>query len=299
MINEYAVSPSLFNNLKDIAFLYGAFGVDHGRFISEYPRKRKWAELARYFIKQNARDDIEQKKLIELLITLTNRSLYQRQSAPWDAEKNWIDNVIDENDRRAFRGILNHESVADRKEVLTIEDTCLAPKWNNPPSISIPRTAVKMVRAALPLIHLSGTLVLIERNFESADGRFSKVLVEFAEQILQQAHQPKITQIKYVTTYESDRFSSRTKEKFKQECMKNLPRILPLGISVKFIVKAKKLLHDRFVLTDRGCIQFGIGLDEGDGDVLITRLSDEDFRKQWESWSRNSCHEFVIDGVRT
>ena len=298
MINEYAVSPALFNSIKDIAFLYGAFGVDHGRLISEYPRKGKWAEFARYFIKQNAKDDTEQKKLMELLISLANRSLYQRQGAQWDDGKDWIGNAIDENERRIFRGILNHESVVDSREVLTIGDTCLVTHWNNPPSISVPRKSVEMVRASIPLIHLSGTLVLIERNFEPADARFTKVLVEFAKQILGQTHQPKITQIKYVTTYEGDRSSSRTKEKFEQECRENLSHILPLGISVKFIVKVKKLLHDRFVLTNRGCIQFGIGLDEGDGEVLITRLSDKDFCNEWESWGKNSCHEFVIDGVR-
>jgi hypothetical protein len=298
MINEYAVSPALFNNINNIAFLYGAFGVNQGRLISEYPRKGEWAKFARYFIKQNAKDDIEQKKLVELLITLANRSLYERQSAQWDIQKNWIDNAINENDRRVFRGILNHESVTARKEVLTIGDTCLVPHWNNPPSLSVPRKSVDMVRASIPLIHLSKTLVLIERNFEPADARFTKVLVEFAKQILGQAHQPKITQIKYVTTYEGDRYLLRTKERFEQDCRVNLSHILPLGISVKFIVKAKKLLHDRFVLTDKGCIQFGIGLDEGDGEVLITRLSDKDFSNEWNSWDKNSCHEFVIDGKR-
>lgn len=298
MIYEYAVSPFLFNYANNIAFLHEAFGVDHGRLISEYPRKKKWIQIARHLIEKTARDDVEKSQLKELLMALERRALYDRQGAHWSDEKSWLANVLDENARRAFRGILNHESVNDYKEVLTVADTWRASQWKSPPSISVPRTAASIVEAVMPLVRLSTTLILIGRNFEPVDARFSKVLVEFAEQLLRQTHQLKITQIKYVTTYESNKGAPRTINMFENECRSILSSIVPRGISVKFIIKVKKLLHDRFVLTNRGCIQLGIGLDADDGDVLLTRLSNDDFMSQLEGWNKQSCHEFDIHGTR-
>jgi hypothetical protein len=294
MIYEYAVSPALFKNISNVAFLYEAFGIDHGRLISEYPRKRKWTQYARQFIKEHARDESEKNALLELLIALEKRALYERQSAIWDETKGWTDNTVDEHGRRPFRVILNHKP-SSQPDVTTIEDIWRVAPWRSPPSFSVTRVAHQMVDAVLPLIHLSTALVLIDRNFEPADARFSKVLIEFADRLLQQAHAPKICQIKYVTTYEGN---NRTFTQFENECRTILQSRLPMGITVKFVLKAKRLLHDRFVLTNRGCLNFGIGLDEGDGKVLVTRLSNDNFMAEWETWQQNSCHEFVIDGTR-
>ncbi|MCQ8105987.1 hypothetical protein NP590_17900 [Methylomonas sp. SURF-2] len=292
MIYEYAVSPALFKNISDVAFLYEAFGIDQGRLISEYPRKRKWTQYARELIKKHARDDSERNALIELLIALEKRALYERQSVIWDDNKKWIENAVDEHSRRPFRAILNHQPT-EQADVTTIADTWKVPQWKSPPSFSVSRNAKQMVDAASPLLHLSRVLVLIDRNFEPADARFSKVLIEFARRLQAQAHAPKILQIKYVTTYESN---NRTIGQFESECKSVLHTLLPTGISVKFFIKAKRLLHDRFVLTDRGCLQYGIGLDEGDGDVLVTRLSNDNFTDEWNKWEQNSCHNFVIEG---
>jgi len=226
MIYEYAVSPALFKNISDVAFLYEAFGIDQGRLISEYPRKRKWTQVARNLITQHARDESERSALIELLIALEKRALYDRQSAIWDDNKGWTENAVDEHSRRQFRAILNHKPT-EQADVTTIADTWKVPQWKSPPSFSVSRNARQMVDAALPLVHLSKVLVLIDRNFEPADARFSKVLIEFARRLLTQTHAPKISQIKYVTTHEDN--NNRTVKLFENECRTILQSRLPLG----------------------------------------------------------------------
>jgi hypothetical protein len=297
MIYEYAVSPLLFKSLDNIGFLHEAFGLDNGRFISDLPKKR-WVQLARQCIKETARDDIEKSELTALLMALDKRALYTRQSCSWsnDNDKKWIDNVLTEHASRAFQGILHHEKLTGSSDVLTTSDAWRDSRWKSPPSISVARNkASYIVQAVMPLLSISTKLILIDRNFEPSDGRFSKVLVEFAEQVLRQSHQPKITEIKYVTTYEGE---GRTIERFEKDCRDNLPSILPAGISIKFIIKSKKLLHDRFILTDKGCIQLGIGLDEGEGYVLLTRLSHHDFMLQLKSWDKVICHSFTLNGTQ-
>ena len=300
MIYEYAVSPLLFSSLNDIAFIYSTFGVDQGRFISNYPRKAKitWIQVARHMIEKAAHDDIEKSRLIELLMTLDRRALYERQAERWDNQKNWVTNVIEENARREFRAIINDQPVDNHQVVSTIPETFSNSSWNNPQSISVPRIAKDIVNATFPLIQLSKMLVLIDRNFEPSEPRFVNVLVEFSKQLLLQGHQPKINQIKYVTTYETDKSNPRTLERFEHECQSYLPEKLPTNISVKFFIKPKALLHDRFVLTDRGCIQLGHGLDEGNEKVLITRLSHDDFIHQKDFWDKQSCREFVVNGTK-
>lgn len=154
-----------------------------------------------------------------------------------------------------------------------------------------------MVRVVMPLIGMSTTLVLVDRNFDPADGRFSKVLAMFAERVKEQIHQPRIQQIKFVTTYEDEKFSF-SMPKFESRCREFLGTQIPVGISVCFHLKAKKLMHKRVVLTNRGCVTFDPGLDEGDGNVLLGRLSRDDFQTEWDSWSKSVAGTFTIDGSK-
>lgn len=91
-----------------------------------------------------------------------------------------------------------------------------------------------MVESVADLIDMSTSLILVDRNFNPADGRFSKVLVAFADYLLNKhIHQPKIQQIKFVTTYEQDH-CNKTIDQFEKRCRYFLSRILPNGIEVKF-----------------------------------------------------------------
>lgn len=295
MIYEYAVSPQLFGSQANLALLFHAFTADHGRMISDFPRRR-WVQLARALITKAVTEDSERKEWIELLMALEKHAIVERQGPLWTDGKLWIANALDEHQRRPFHGILVDKLIADIPQAIAIDATMhknLA--WSTPGTRSVPRRAREIVESVASLIDMSTTLVLVDRNFNPTEPRFTKVLAKFAEHLKAKVHQPRIQQIKFITTYELD----GTTTQFEKRCREFLPDALPVGISVSFQLKAKNLLHPRFVLTNKGCVNFENGLDEGDGDVIVSRLSANDFQKQWSMWDQKVVHTFTIDGCKS
>lgn len=300
MIYEYAVSPHLFGNPANLDLLFQAFEAGSGRLISDYPR-RQWVQFVRAFIKKSIQEESERSAWIELLILLERYALFERQGPLWDDRDgvNWIMNTINEHHRRPFRGILNDKAIASEPDIIPIgvrmHSHC---NWKAPSTRSVPRRAVDIVQSVSELINMSTTLILIDRNFDPSEGAFLKVLVAFADYLIKvRTHQPKIEQIKFVTTYE-DFKTKETQNKFKRRCQEILPEILPSGSEVKFYLKVKNLLHPRFVLTNIGCVLFDWGLDEGDREVLLSRLSADDFKKEWMQWDKQVVDTFTIFGLK-
>lgn len=298
MIYEYAVSPHLFKNRENLQLLFQAFEPGSGRLISDYPR-RKWIQYVRTFIKKSIQEESERNAWIELLILLERHAISERQGPFWsDSDDfNWIVNAIHEHHRRPFRGILDDKGYPDEPDVISLGVSMYSHnRWKAPSTQSIPRCAPDMVRSVSSLIDVSTTLIMVDRNFNPADGRFSKVLVAFAEYLCKiRIHQPRIKQIKYITTYDQEH-CNRTLNQFEKRCQTFLPEILPNGIEVKFYLKVKNLLHPRFVLTNKGGVNFEYGLDEGYGEVMLSRLSVDVFEKEWIQWDKQVVHTFTIHG---
>jgi hypothetical protein len=72
---------------------------------------------------------------------------------------------------------------------------------------------------------------------------------------------------------------------FKSTCEKYLPRIIPAGLTLLVRRwenrKGGDKLHNRYILTDVGGVEFGVGLDEGDPGTTddITLLSADSYRR--------------------
>jgi len=299
MIFEYAVSPALFSSEERLLFLMEAFGIGQGRLVSDFPR-RDWEKMARGFIDSCAKDPTQRHVWIEVLIAIRKYALHERQGPTWDDHLDWLSNALDEHTRpgRAFRAILAERGDARSESVLPLAVGLAKQElWTCPASRNVPRIASDMVRETAPLLNVSTSLILVDRHFNPRNESFVKVLVEFSRIVLTKTAQPKITQIKFVTAYDVD-VPPMTIQAFAQNCVDVLPSSIPKGISVKFVLKAKALLHDRFVLTERGCIQFGQGLDEGKGHVQLNRLSEVDHRRELANWDQQAVHTFIVEGQK-
>jgi hypothetical protein len=294
MIYEYAVSPQLFGSRANLALLFHAFRADHGRMVSDYPRRR-WVQLTHALIKSAVSEDSERKECVELLMALQKHALVERQAPLWTDGKLWVENAIDEHKRLPFHGIVADKQISSLPQSIAVGPSMNKNgAWNTPATRSVPRRAREMLESVRSLIDMSTSIVLIDRNFNPSDRRFVSVLTRFAEHIKAKTHHPRIQQIKYVTTYEL----SGTTAEFEKSCRTFLPNAIPVGISVRFYLKVKNLFHPRFVLTNLGGVNFEYGLDEGDGEVLVSRLSSEDFQQQWDSTELKVAHSFTIEGCK-
>lgn len=289
MIYEYAISSSLFNSEDRIALLATSIGMDHGRLVSDFP-KDQWEQFVLGFIKANAQGDMQLKTWKECVFSLKKRAaIVRRQAAIWDKAKGWSENAVTEHQRQNFRAIVDEKPNPACAEVVPMGiPLATSALWAAEGDRHVDRKAAVMIDQAKSLLDVSGTIVLIDRNF-CVDGRFTNVLTHLARHIVGGKHGAKVTQIKYVV---SDAVYAAAD--MEQRLQAILPSLLPAGIAVKFFVKQKSLLHDRFILTDQGGLTFGEGLDEGHGQVLVKRLAYATWAKEWNNWNKDVYQSFEV-----
>src|ERR687892_2444801 len=88
---------------------------------------------------------------------------------------------------------------------------------------------------------------------------------------------------------------------FRGECERYLPTLVPAGLIL--IVRrwtnraGGERLHNRYVLTDIGGVQFGVGLDEGDPGTTddVTRLDTDAYRRRMEDYT-GAAPAFDLEG---
>lgn len=289
MIYEYAISPALFAHEDRIALMVASLGHGNGRLVSDLP-KDKWEQFALHFIKQHAAGDAQLSKWKEALFSLKKRAaIFRRPGARWDDNLAWIDNAVAEHARTPFRAIVSDGPHAQCPEVVPYGIELVGhAKWACPANTHIGRNAGAIVAQMSGLLNLSGTVVLIDRNF-SIDDRFMKVVVELAHYLDTQKQGPRVEQIKYVISDVAGQPRDVT-----NLCVKHLAPRLPPRISVKFLFKAKGKLHPRFLLTDRGGLNFESGLDEGTGQTLVSRLAEDAWAQEWSAWDKDVYQTFEI-----
>lgn len=307
MMYEYAVSPALFDSEAHVAFLYEAFGLGSGRLISEYPHK-KWDRIVRAVINQNAIGDLQRHAWVEVLVALFKRARYERPGSRWTDEISWLDNAIVEHcrsGRPGFRGILVDGATGAHADVVALgAGISRHPCWPCPRDKFVPRSAEAIVKAVSPLLDLSTSVILIDRNFRPGDGAYVSVLEQFAKYLESNGALRPIRQISYVV---SD--INLAMDEMETQCGALIPANVPRGFVIKFVVLPKQLLHDRFVLTDVGAVQYGQGLDEAglyeaNGEVLVTRLGEESLgtlNAKWKVWTASktslSRRMFSVSGT--
>lgn len=284
MIYEYAVSPALFGKTEAVALLHDKFGIEAGRLISDYPR-REWAQIARAVInRQYATNDSERRRISEALIALVKRAIYERQGTAWERDKSWIHNAQVEHQRRSFHGIVCEEPQATLPHMIGIGYNMGShAKWPTPASKYVQRAAKEMVEAVAPLLDVSTSVALVDQYFDPTKQRFLRFLGALAQHLANSAARPKTTHITYVTSWQEFDHTAAQKE---ANCRLLIKDILPTGMSVGFILIYPGRLHDRFVLSERGGVSFGKGLDTGAGNVLVQRLSEGPYSEEWQKVKR-------------
>jgi len=124
--------------------------------------------------------------------------------------------------------------------------------------------------------------LFVDPNFRPKHKGFRLGLGAFLEAMLDDNKQWMAQDITYVT---GDDHS--TLEDFKSLCSGWLPDVIPAGMRVKFVRCRAKELHDRFLLTDRGGVGLGQGLDAAGekGDIQEVRMTILDRNAVHQLWN--------------
>jgi len=201
---------------------------------------------------------------------------------------------------RELVGIDQLESPSQREYILEGESVSEEQQlWAAPKSPPVLRVAQEMAARVAPLLRVAETILFIDPHFGPQHIRYRRPLEAFLLAILEQRYEKLPIRIEMHT---GDELGA---DFFRDECRRCLPNIIPVGISVRFIRWKQKVagekLHNRFILTDKGGVIFGVGLDDGDGadgetdDVKL--LDNETYKFRWAQYQRDMGSETAFDLV--
>jgi hypothetical protein len=299
MIYEYAVDPSLFTAEDKVCFLLESFGRDNGRLISEI-KKDHWVNLVRAAIQASGQRPVAKHTLKEALKILTkkNKALYCRQQQI-EEDPSWFSMTQQAHSMWPYRGIVLEEYDGDEPHYI-VRDIHLSSKsnWGAPTSLTVDREATAMVAAMAAMLVNAREVILVDRNFRfenqhgSPVSKYKNVLLEIARLLANKKYGPPVGKLIY---HIGDEYydTANIQKQFNRYLSADFPKKLRL----EFAIWPKKDLHDRFILTDIGGIDCGIGLDEyaGTSDRAVTfkRLSNTDHSREWSRFKQKTSDVFL------
>ena len=315
MICEYALEPELVATWHQLE-LYRHFierfgfrdedGSATGRVVARYPsnwKKRVWAtfdaeseQSAEYFAKR---------RRVEILLEKLWRTHARRSDSVWEDQCTWLENAEEENRHRPFHAILALDNPRDNSQVVRGDDVLPGlpppPLWNVPREIPVQRTSASIATHLKPMLRCATRILFVDPYFRALKPRWQNPLREFLKTICGSSCEVTLEFHTSVCYKEAPSWGF-----FRSECEQYLPRLIPRGFTLTVRRwdnrQNGERLHDRYILTDIGGVQFGVGLDEGGPNSTddISRLSYETWQRRLEDYGYdNSEPAFDLEGEVT
>lgn len=281
MIYEYAIEPSLLNNWHDFRYFSEQFGVSRGRLISRYPKR--WERMVHDSL--SSCPPVEKAKIVERLSRIKDRMI-TRQST-WDPQKEWLPNAEEEHERKPFRAILARGNPRSQPFVLegnTVEENHSL--WNVQVTRTVARMPQEVCACVGPLLRISHQILFVDPYFRPSRDEYRRLFAALLALAVRERNSgPPMLEI-----FASSKMDP-SEHCFFDECTRYLPALIPAGIQVRIGHWSQRDggegIHNRYILTDRGGVQFGNSLREGDAGTTddINLLSEEQYRLRFGQYA--------------
>lgn len=278
MIYEYALDPALLNNWKDIRYFKDSCGIEKGRLISEYPRR--WIRMVFDNIRDSEYGDVEKKRMKVALRNIEKYKIFKRPRLSWDDNKGWLDNAIEEHKIRSFHAIIGNCATDETNRILSGDDLNEEMGIWNCDCGSIERRAAIMSQTVAPLLTLSQHIKFIDPYFNPDKPWFRNPLLEMLKMLSHRKNGIALQSVEYHLSNTPNRreMDNFDEDIFKEDVNRHLAPNISNKISLSFIQWDASVMHNRYIVTNVGCLRFGIGLDEdtrsADAHDEIERLND-------------------------
>jgi hypothetical protein len=293
MVFEFAIEPELvatWGAISNYRYFYEKFGIGQPRMMAEYPKLQNWRR--KVLQAASGKDDMELTRVIEIVKMLSEKMI-SRKTDGYDGEIEWLENAEREDSILPFHAILALSNPRKHPSVLNAQMLGVSnhSQWHiNKQLPDVPREASEMAKAVRPLLHNCHTAVFIDPYFMLGDNwqKWQRPFREFIQELPMERYDS--TQLRVEFHSSADVKNAPSAEFFKQRCMEKLAEHIPNGLSICFKRwKQKpegKKLHDRFLITDIGGVDFSTGLDEGlYGETQkISLLEQNAYKTIWECY---------------
>ena len=252
MFKEFAVDPStIVRSDRDLVYVLEKFGMHQGRIISEFPRR--WKALAYEAAQRRHGGKVELTRITERLNRLRDGVLFASGRPGGDHTLGWIQRATAEHALRPFDTILSEEALAEQPFVNFDEfdegHPCLTPnrQW------TVRRDAQSIAATCALHLRTARHVKLVDPHFDLSRRRYRRPF----EAMLMAAgeNRPRIDIYRNDTPGEQDAIwrTDRSARLAAQQ-----------GFEVRLFLRPQGTMHNRFVLTERGGVMYGTGLDDDD-----------------------------------
>lgn len=275
MFFEYALDPAVLSTWERVRFFLDAFGPWKGRFLAEYPRK--WRKMVYQGL---ACPDVEKKRIVERLARLDRCAFSPRSGTTYDPAQDWLRNAELEHRREAFRAIVTTRAAAPHVLDASDLDDSVA-LWRVDPGALLAREPDVVVRAVALLLRASSRILLIDPYFRADQGDKAIMLRDVCGAV---AGQP--TEIEVHFADEHAGYATCI-----GHATRALPDLLPRATTVTLHCWRERVggprLHNRYLLTDIGGVQFGDGIERGEPghEDRISILEEATRARLWDQYA--------------
>ena len=271
MFQEFAVDPgAIVRSDRDLVYVLEKFGMHQGRVISQFPGR--WKALAYEAAQRRHGGRVELTRITERLRRIREDVLLSLGRPGGESTAAWLQRASEEHARKPFSTIVGEVVPAEPPFValdqLDEDHACLAPnrEW------IVKRDAQSLAATCALHLQIAKHVKLVDPHFDLSLRRFRRPF----EAMLHAAgtNRPRIDIFRNDKLGEDDAI-----ERMDRSAAAAASR----GFLVRLFLRPEALMHNRFVLTDRGGVRFGTGLDDNDDG---SRTPDDDVslldRAVWE-----------------
>jgi hypothetical protein len=293
MLHEFAVEPALLGNWHNFHYLHEKFGVPQARMISEFPGK--WRRMV--YEAAGGFSEI-QRKILEQWMADKTAFLIPGGRAYTMAD-DWLKSAEAAHVEKPFHAVLARENPREHFYVISAEQpiTERHPLFHCPRECAMPKTVNGYITVSRPLLQCSRQILFIDPYFKAEKKWVDPLRAMFA------CIPSNVTLLRYCA-----RASPGGEEPSfrRSELIQNLPRFIPLGISLDIVLLTKSLgrdTHNRFILTERGGIKLPWGLDiQADSPEDIVNLMEKEthqakFAEYLDLTGHSVADKFTITGT--
>lgn len=309
MIYEFAVDPVVVATWyrRELGrFFAREFGVGTPRIMSRFPqawKNRVWEEFRR----SGNCTSLNERRMTAILKDVSTKMI-KRPSLSWDDSKSWLENTETENCVTPFYAILSNHNPRSHPRVLrpsSIDHK--TSMWHLPTQRRVLRTANSLQEAISPMLRIASTILFVDPHFSTMP-RYIQPFNRYFKAIgdLRNGGHSSRASGSVFPSIEIHRSEQRKRSR-NDFSLSKVADILPRQLSAVIYTLRRsdhgQSLHNRYVLTDVGGLEFPHGLDEGTShssddydDVLL--LEEDIYRQLWSQYA-NGAHAFeVVDKVK-
>ena len=245
---------------------------------------------------------LKRTKMVERIKKLDDRMLPRQHE--WNPEKDWLTNAEDEHEERPFHAILAKENPRSKDFVLEgddVEDD--TPRFKIEGNITIPRSARKIATLVAPVLQHAEEILLIDSNFGPENSRHRHLMKKFLAAAISGRGTSPLKRVEIHLKEKAIKNKKQSAAFFRSQALEKLPHLIPECMNVRLVRwsdgDSNDRFHNRFILTDRGGLQFGDGLEAGKGKDQISRFgkNTETYLHLRKLYARDSSTLDFIDEV--